>query len=124
MTAGLVIEHFDPEVITGIELLLGVRLDRAAETLRQRTVENISRRAANEHSDPGEYPRTDEGDLRRSLFVESTESLTRRIGTDLEYGLWLETGTSDMAPRAYLTRTLSEIAAELGNVITTEEVPR
>lgn len=42
------------------------------------------------------------GKLRDSIHVES-EGNTRRIGTDVDYAVYLETGTSTSPPKPFLT---------------------
>ena len=50
---------------------------------------------------PGEPPRRRTGRLARSITHEVTPT-TARVGTNVKYGKYLETGTSKMAARPYL----------------------
>lgn len=43
------------------------------------------------------------GKLRESIAFEETGELSRRVGTDKEQGLYLETGTRHTAPKPWLT---------------------
>ena len=52
-------------------------------------------------SAPGEPPHRRTGTLARSITHEVTAT-TARVGTNLKYGKFLETGTSVMAARPYL----------------------
>lgn len=56
-------------------------------------------------SAPGQYPATDTGTLSRSIIVERSVPGPRMegtVGTRLEYGSWLEFGTTKMAKRPWL----------------------
>lgn len=68
-------------------------------------------------SRPGEPPRLQTGRLRASVATART-GLVARVGTGLLYGRHLEFGTSRMAPRPWLRRSLLEmsdqIRAEIG----------
>jgi HK97 gp10 family phage protein len=51
----------------------------------------------------GEAPNTDNGDLVRSIAVEHVKfSQVAYVGTNLDYGAWLEFGTKQMKPRPWL----------------------
>ena len=60
---------------------------------------------------PGEPPKKVTGELQRSIawVTESdTSSIALQVGTNLEYGRYLELGTSKMVARPYLRATLLE----------------
>lgn len=60
---------------------------------------------------PGESPKKITGELQRSIawVTESdTSSIALQIGTNLDYGRYLELRTSKMAPRPYLRATFLE----------------
>lgn len=60
-------------------------------------------------SKPGEFPHKDYGRLRQSIASDyNATTLTARVGTNLQYGKFLELGTSKMRPRPWLRRTLNE----------------
>jgi hypothetical protein len=65
----------------------------------------------------GGFPHVDGGLLRKSISVDVAEPSVRRVLTDTPHGLLLETGTRDMQPHPYLTRSLDELSAELASII-------
>jgi HK97 gp10 family phage protein len=59
-------------------------------------------------SAPGQYPMTDTGRLQSSIKVKPTKpsrKMTGRVGTNVEYGKYLEFGTSKMEKRPWLRRS-------------------
>ena len=61
-------------------------------------------------SAPGEYPKTDTGQLVASLFFRvAADKLSALFGTKLAYGRWLEYGTSRMLPRPWLRPTFKAL---------------
>ena len=76
-------------------------------------------------SQPGEPPGVDTGRLRNSITHEIEEALwdiIGRVGTNVEYGKWLELGTKDMSPRPYLRRAIEENKQELVNILVGKEI--
>jgi HK97 gp10 family phage protein len=63
-------------------------------------------------SAPGEPPRKQTGRLRASVATE-VDGLTGRVGTNVEYGRYLELGTRRMAARPWLRRALAESRAQV-----------
>jgi hypothetical protein len=62
-------------------------------------------------SAPGEAPASRLGDLRRSIDTRIEQGETRIegfVGTDLEYGLFLERGTLHIQPRPWLGPTFQK----------------
>lgn len=54
-------------------------------------------------SAPGEYPKTDTGNLVSKIFFRIDKNeLVGEVGTALDYGVYLELGTSRMSPRPWL----------------------
>lgn len=53
-------------------------------------------------SKPGDPPNADTGRLMQSIKVVK-DGMAYLVGTNLRYGAWLEFGTSDMAPRPWLS---------------------
>jgi len=81
-----------------------------------------SRRVYGAHpSAPGEPPRKQTGRLRASVAYEVDEAaLTARVGTNLDYGLYLELGTMrGLAPRPWLRRALAESQARINVILGT-----
>lgn len=76
-------------------------------------------RIVHKASAPGEPPATLFGNLKRSIATKTNGSneLTFKSGnTDkAKYAAWLEQGTSKMAPRPYMSKTVHETEKETGN---------
>ena len=73
----------------------------------------------------GEPPAALSGNLRNSITHEIEEALwdiIGRVGTNVEYGKWLELGTKDMSPRPYLRRAIEENKQELVNILVGKEI--
>lgn len=67
-------------------------------------------------SAPGETPATQTGTLIRSVTSE-TEKLVGRVGTNLKYGLYLEIGTKNIAPRPFLRSTFEKNKSKIAEII-------
>jgi hypothetical protein len=120
MNATFVFEQSESTVTERVEALLSARLDRVAHRSQQQVIENISRPARDQKQPmrrPGGFPHVDGGLLRKSISVDVAEPSVRRVLTDTPHGLLLETGTRDMQPHPYLTRSLDELSAELASII-------
>jgi phage gpG-like protein len=63
------------------------------------TYEKYNPRRTHTASAPGEAPATDTGRLANSVTIEDTGPLTIEVGTEVEYGPYLEFGTRTIAPR-------------------------
>lgn len=60
-------------------------------------------------SAPGDFPAKQTGWLRSSMAYEiDRENLTAKVGTAVNYGRYLEMGTSRMAARPWLLRSAAE----------------
>lgn len=69
-------------------------------------------------SEPGEPPRKQTGRLRASVAHEvDRQRLIARVGTNVDYGRWLELGTSKMAARPWLRRALYESAVQVRAIL-------
>lgn len=70
-------------------------------------------------SAPGEYPKTLTGQLVASLFkrISTTTALTAEVGTGLDYGKFLEFGTSRMAARPWLRPSFLEVLPAARNAV-------
>lgn len=72
---------------------------RSGRTYRRRSV-------THQASAPGEFPKTDTGQLVGSLFFRvASDKLSAFFGTKLAYGRYLEFGTSRMRARPWLAPT-------------------
>jgi len=71
----------------------------------------------------GEAPAVQTGRLRASIHYESPEALTRLIGTNIDYGYFLEVGTSRTGGKAYpflrpaFKNTVPKVVRMLRNLI-------
>ena len=117
-----------PAFVNKVKQQVARNLEAAAIHLRNRIRENISipsrtvslsysggkvKRTlgprGGDRSKPGEFPHKDTGMLRQSIAYDvDRQNLKARIGTPLQYGLYLELGTRKMAARPFLRRTFNE----------------
>ena len=67
-------------------------------------------------SEPGEAPHKQTGRLLASVAWEVV-GLAARVGTNLDYGRWLELGTARMKARPWLRRALKEKQAEVQAIL-------
>lgn len=65
-------------------------------------------RKGNTRSAPGEYPKTDGGRLANSANAQMTGAREGVLGSDIEYALYLTTGTKFMAPRKMFVDALTD----------------
>lgn len=61
--------------------------------------EKYNPRRTHQASAPGEAPATDTGRLANSVTIEDTGPIEIEVGTEVEYGPYLEFGTRTIAPR-------------------------
>jgi len=113
--------------MAGITVTLSTRRDRMVEPrIDERRIRNYIANRLNDarntfirhmndgrprRSEPGEYPRTDSGRLSTSVDFEVGER-EGRLYTDVEYAIFLATGTRRMASRRMLADALEEVMAE------------
>ena len=120
------LEWFGARVIGNINIGIIARLKATAQLLRDKVVINISipvvkvksqrtgRIIVTERSKPGEFPRADTTRLMKDIFWEVSERERRgRVGTTLDYGLYLELYMN----RSFLRRTLNELAPQIGVIL-------
>ena len=63
-------------------------------------------------SNPGQPPRVEIGNLQDAVMTETQQNLfgvETRIGTNVDYGLYLELGTSKMKPRPWLRPAFDKV---------------
>jgi HK97 gp10 family phage protein len=80
---------------------------------------------SNEVSEPGDPPKIKTGRLRASIthrIVYEDAQVVGEVGTNVEYGIYLEYGTSKMAPRPFLGPALDENAEEINEAIEKAEM--
>ncbi|MEZ5421850.1 MAG: HK97 gp10 family phage protein [Pyrinomonadaceae bacterium] len=71
-------------------------------------------------SAPGESPAVDSGNLTGSISIIRASSLEAKIGTPVEYALYLEHGTSRMAARPLWEKTARESLPTLERMLKSE----
>lgn len=71
--------------------------------------------SSRDRSSPGQPPRRQTGELKASVYSQvDEESMSAFVGTDLDYGEYLELGTSrGLAPRPWLRPALAAGAAKI-----------
>jgi len=110
-------------VLHNINVGMERRLKLVGQLLRDKVVINISipvvkqkssitgRIIVTERSKPGEFPRADTTNLMKHIYSEyHEETMSVHVGTNVDYGLWLET----LMNRGFLRRSLLEMEHELG----------
>lgn len=122
-------ELFLDEVIDRVQMSVEQRVRTATEHLRKTIVDNIStpvtkalgprsgRVVVTERSKPGEFPRADTTLLMKTIFddVEFVDGgWEGRVGTPLDYGVFLELKMD----RSFLVRTLNEEYDEIERILT------
>lgn len=65
-------------------------------------------------SAPYEAPAVQTARLQNSVQIDDSERMIRKIGTNLDYGLYLEVGTSKMTERPYLRPALFKFTGRAG----------
>lgn len=73
--------------------------------------------AVTQSSAPYYPPAVQRGRLQKSIHIESPDKMTRKIGSRLEYALYLEVGTSKMIERPYLRPALYKVTGRVGTEI-------
>lgn len=118
------VEYTGGPVFRKMERELTKRLKRVGEMVASQVRKNISTSTrANGPSSPGEFPHADTGFLRKSVSHRLASDGGRHeqavlIGSTVEYSRYLEEGTSHMAARPFLVRTVREMEADIKRVLT------
>lgn len=113
------VQWFGADVVAKIKQDVDSRALSAANHLANRIKESIDRPnpTGRDPSRPGEYPKKVSGELQASIVVQESETGTGyAVGTTLEYGKFLELGTSKMSPRPWLSKALREYASEIAKI--------
>jgi len=94
------------------------RLEAACIHLKNAVKQNISEPSNDGQTPagPGEMPHKDTGRLRASIAHEVDEEVGR-VGTNVIYGKFLETGTRFMPPHPYLVPTLAQEQSAIKNIL-------
>lgn len=114
------LKWYGAKIMKGLEKEFYKRLRIVGARLERVTKQNLSipGRTAGP-SAPGEFPHLQTGDLRKSIFHEVV--LARKVvilGTTMRHGLFLEIGTSKMAARPFLRKTVTEERAAIDKLFT------
>jgi hypothetical protein len=93
-------------------------VDLFVTAVKERAVELISTPGP-PRSSPGNPPHVDTGALVASIESSvDNRDMTGRVGTNLEYGLYLELGTKrGLAPRPWLRRALAETMSRVRSIM-------
>jgi len=83
----------------------------------EQTAKNSMRDGGTPHvpSNPGEPPRIDTKKLHDSIKTETQQNgdgVETRVGTNVDYGLYLELGTKKILPRPWLRPALNAVAGK------------
>ena len=108
------------QVTSEIKKIIAPRLKRVGSELRNHIVRKISQGKTRTQgpSKPGFPPHIDTGHLRKNIFWELLQGgLTVRVGTTVDYGLDLEQGTRNVAPRPYLRVSLTEMTPKIKRLL-------
>lgn len=106
----------NPEFRKNIRKQIAEGVDRAASALQSDIKRTLS--ISPSPSSPGQPPGVDTGTLRRSVQIDRSRvdsDLLARVGTNVEYGRYLEYGTIKMAARPWLRPTLSKFKGKIAS---------
>ena len=133
MAANVKVKIYTEKVNKAVDDIATKRMHQAVNVLRNQTLETLSGNRSGrtykvpgtnrtyKASSPGEPPAQATAELRQSIkgTVNSKGSkITGTVGTDLDYGLWLERGTPDMEARPWLRISLDKSLAKLRRIFT------
>lgn len=80
-------------------------LELAAQDLQRVTIKNVSKNSVGTsgiRSRPMDFPFSDLGFLRKTIFAEKQGLYSYKVGSPMSYAKHLEFGTEKMAPRPFL----------------------
>jgi len=97
-----------------------IRVEMAGRAFRDFLREKVS--APPPPSAPGEYPHKGAnpggGHLRRNIQMEMDRATcTARVGTNVLYGKFLETGTSKMGARPWMSKGIRDFARQIKAIL-------
>jgi len=122
-------EWYLKNVVDKVQLTMKARTSLAANFLRDKVVQNISRpvtkgtgprggRVVTDRSKPGEFPKAETTLLMKSIFAETRSDgsggCDGYVGTVLNYGVILELRRS----RSFLVRTLNDQTETIKRILT------
>jgi hypothetical protein len=105
----------DQAALRAIRADLMPRLDKAGNRLAARCRQLLGKPGTDDvHSQPGEPPREQTGELAGSIHKRLDEAkATVSVGSDDPVGTLLEFGTEEIAPRSWLRRAVAETADQM-----------
>lgn len=115
-----------PELMQKLEAAIGRFVRKGTHyiegQLKASMAESKSGRMYGDHqaSAPGESPAVDSSNFITSIVPDFPSMLEGRVGTPLEYPVYLEEGTDRMDPRPLWARTASEALPTLENMLDEE----
>lgn len=108
---------YGPQITKRLETKLGGNVEQAGRELAQRVRDAIGTPGP-PTSSPGDPPHMDTQVLIASYGHETDrDNLGTRVGSDVPYSAYLETGTPHMAPRPHLVSTLVASANDLAQIV-------
>lgn len=104
--------QMESEIVSAVRLTSQIVRSNAVRSIQKkssggRTYQKYNPRRTHEASPPGMPPNTDTGRLAGSIRVASYGTMAD-VGTDLDYGKFLELGTQEMAARPYMVPALEQ----------------
>jgi len=107
-----IVEWRGDEVFNAVENIVVERLDAAAALVvatakaAMREPKTGKPGPKRTRSAPGEAPASQLDTLRKRISYDAPSKLVRRVGTNVDYGLFLELGTATIKPRPWLEVSL------------------
>jgi hypothetical protein len=98
------------------EAVIDRRMDRVAEELVEKMKQNVSQPGP-EPSAPGEFPHMQSGEFEESFFWQRDTQGGRIVGSSSDHALVLERGSSRMAARPTIERTLRQMWGRIQAVL-------
>ena len=131
------VEWKGDQFVHDLEKHLGDNLEKAAIFFKEKVKEALNRSQdyeryvgkagiyyhGNDPSHQGEAPKKITGSLQRSIaHAMSADRKQAFVGSNVDYALWLELGTSKMQARPFLRPTLEGVRDDIAKIIATGRV--
>lgn len=126
MQIEITVKDETPELLQKVNAAIGRWVRKAAAyvegQLKSSMAEPKTGRRYGDHiaSAPGESPAVDSGNMTGSITQIFPSTLEARVGTPVEYALYLEDGTNKMAARPLWQKTASESLPTLEKMLKDE----
>lgn len=116
--SGVKITWHGRELSQLIRNTMGDRLQVAADELAGEIHNRITQAQSPPTSAPGAYPHMDTGALAAGLYTEVDRSnLSALVANREDHALYLELGTSRMAPRPHMRRTMADMRNRIYQIL-------